>query len=62
MTRLLVADIPVTGKFMVKKIPSGEILHHFDGEGYGDIPIDIAVKEVVNVHNVDGYIILEVLR
>ena len=60
MSKLLVADIPVTGKFMIKKIPSGEILHRFDGEGYGDIPIDIAVKEIINVHHVDGYIVIEV--
>ena len=60
MSKLLIADLPVTGKFMVKRIPDGEILHRFDGEGYGDIPMDIAAKEIINVHNADGYIVMEV--
>ncbi len=60
MSKLLVADVPVTGKFMVKRIPTGEILHRYDGEGYGDIPCDVGFREVVNMHTKDGYIVMEV--
>ena len=60
MATLLVADLPVWGKFTIMDVQTKKVLHEFDGEGHGDIPVDVAVKKVVAMYASDDKIIVEV--
>lgn len=57
---LLVVELPLCGKFAIKHVPDGEILHQYDGEGYGDIPCDIGRRRVVAMYSKDDEIVVEV--
>ena len=60
MSALLVADIPVWGKFTIMDVVTKKILHEFDGEGHGDLPPEIAVKKVIAIYSSNDKIIVEV--
>ena len=60
MSKLLVADVPVSGKFIVRRVSDGAILHRFDGKEPGDIMPDVAIREVLNMSVENGYLVMEV--
>lgn len=60
MSALLVADLPVWGKFTVMDVQTKRVLHEFDGEGHGDISPDVAIKKVIAMYASDDQIIVEV--
>ena len=59
MSSLIVNKIPVAGKFKIVSAPDHKILHEFNGEGYGDIPFDVAFRKVLAIYEKDGYIMIE---
>jgi len=58
--KITIADIPVWGKFMVKELATGNILHEYTGYGHGDMPFDIADREVLAMYTKDNKMIMEV--
>ena len=59
MKRLTVNDVPVWGKFKIITAPEKKVLHDFDGEGTGDLPFDVAFREVIAIYAADDYTIIE---
>ena len=57
-----ISDLNIVGKFIIKDISkrNGEIVFHYDGEGYGDIPFDISYRIVIAIYAKNNTIVVEV--
>ena len=60
MKHLKVNDLPIIGMFTVIDIVNKKVLHSFDGEGKGDIPYDVATRDVIAFYASDDTLIIEV--
>lgn len=58
--KILVADLPIAGKYKIMEKASGKTLEQYSGKGLSKNSFDISFLEVLTVYEKNGYTVVEV--
>ena len=58
--KILVADLPIAGKYKIIDHETGKVLEQYNGKGPSENNFDVSFRSVRSVYGKDDYIIVEV--